>query len=70
MITNKPWARVELPADIFHVLPVNDLKDHEDGFSCWCRPRIERQVNGNTLVIHNSADGREFFEPQPVPAGH
>ena len=62
------WARIETPKDTYHVLPVGDIKDHEDGLMCWCKPVIERYDNGNSMVSHNAADGREFFE-QDV-AGH
>lgn len=62
------WARVETE-ETYHVLPVNDLKDHEDGLYCWCKPTVERFDNGNVMVSHNSADGREFFEQERLP-GH
>lgn len=40
-----------------HVLPINDLREHEESESCWCRPR--RDEEEPTVLIHNSADGRE-----------
>jgi hypothetical protein len=46
-----------------HVIPVNDLREHEeneDG-SCWCNPRIEQEENG-LVIIHNPLDGREILE--------
>lgn len=58
----KQWVRAELPNGIYHVLPYRDLKEHEDGERCWCKPKVERYNNGNTLIVHNSADGREFYE--------
>ncbi len=49
--------------DTWHVVPNNDLKPHtEVGVSCKCRPRVEVVENGNRVVVHNSYDGREFFE--------
>lgn len=48
-------------ADRFHVLPVNDLRDHEETAECWCNPRIAEH-----LVIHNSLDRREIFEDLAV----
>jgi hypothetical protein len=45
-----------------HVVPVNDRRSHDASFGCWCEPRIERD-----LVIHNSADRREFDEPPRKP---
>lgn len=44
-----------------HVMPVNDLREHEMSLSCWCRPR--RDVSQIEVVVHNSLDGRErIFE--------
>ena len=42
-----------------HVIPVDDLREHEETPDCWCRP-----VEGDTdeLWVHNSADGREEYE--------
>lgn len=50
-----------------HVLPINDLRQHEESRACWCRPRIEiveSFLPGPTsvLVVHHSADGRELVE--------
>ncbi len=47
----------------WHVYPVNDTKPHDTnhGALCKCQPVTEIYENGVT-VIHNSFDGREFFE--------
>lgn len=43
---------------MFHVIPLNDLKEHEEeGEDCWCHPEVR-----DDLIIHNSADGREWKE--------
>lgn len=42
-----------------HVIPVDDLIDHETSPECLCGPRSEQ--NG-MLFVHHSLDGREFFE--------
>jgi GAF domain-containing protein len=34
---------------------------HITGLRCWCEPVVKDEGVG-TLVIHNSADGREFYE--------
>lgn len=52
---------------MIHVLPINDLKEHEETTTCWCNPKVEFSdpETGEAhegLVIHNSADGREFVE--------
>lgn len=40
-----------------HVLPINDLKEHDKNKNCWCRPNVDGDV-----VVHNSMDGREKYE--------
>ena len=47
-----------------HVVPVNDLIQHQEIRQCPCRPDVEIQPNGNAVVVHHSADGREYFEPR------
>jgi len=47
--------------ETIHVMPTNDLKEHLCSSACQCAPRVEQVENG-ALVIHNSWDGREFFE--------
>jgi hypothetical protein len=60
------WGGDEAMSDI-HVTPLNDLRKHLDLRQCWCRPRIECGEYGDAVVVHNSADGREHFEPDHVP---
>ena len=56
---------------VYHVLPLNDLREHNEvtieidfglHSPCDCNPRLEDQPNGSWLVIHNSFDGREGVE--------
>ena len=47
---------------MIHILPVNDLKEHEELTTCECNPRIEILDNGEIMVVHNSYDGREYIE--------
>lgn len=61
------WARLEYPKDVWHVIPVDDLREHEE-LGCWCKPSVEQYENGNKLVSHNAADFREFDEA--VKEGH
>jgi hypothetical protein len=42
-----------------HIVPTDDLYEHELMPSCWCAPKIDP---GDFLAIHNSADNREAFE--------
>lgn len=71
MESNKQWARIHLGGvlEVFHVIPVNDLKEHEEGGSCWCSPVILHK-DGVPMYSHNSADGREFFEADAEGKGH
>lgn len=46
---------------VANVLPVNDLKEHIETPYCWCEPLIEYK-DGVKIIIHNSLDGREFYE--------
>jgi hypothetical protein len=39
-----------------HVVPVDDLREHSVS-GCWCRP-----TDDDGLTVHNSLDGREFYE--------
>jgi hypothetical protein len=42
-----------------HIVPTDDLYEHELMPTCWCVPKIDPV---DFLVIHNSADNREAFE--------
>ena len=44
-----------------HVMPVNDLREHEASLSCWCRPKPDDEFTPG-LYVHSSMDGREDFE--------
>ena len=44
-----------------HVLPINDLIEHEETSTCPCRPKVEME-NGEMIVIHNAMDNREIVE--------
>lgn len=50
-----------------HVLPVDDLIEHEASDTCICGPTTEAVFRDDGtngwLVTHNSLDGRERQEP-------
>lgn len=46
--------------DNLHVVPENDLREHEISERCWCRP--QRDDEAPNVIVHNSMDGREFYE--------
>lgn len=56
------------PIETWEVVPTHDLKEHVNLAQCWCKPRVENCENGSQIVVHNSADGREFYEQDA--AGH
>ena len=46
-----------------HVLPINDLREHEESRNCWCEPALHRE--GDTVIVtHRSADGPELVKQQ------
>lgn len=47
---------------IWHILPINDLKEHQEESTCECEPKSEILDSGDILIIHNSYDGREIIE--------
>jgi len=46
----------------WHILPLNDSKEHEELSTCDCLPKVEIAEGGDMLIIHNSYDGREIVE--------
>lgn len=42
-----------------YVLPVEDLRPHEEGAECWCGPTKDPDFN---LWLHHSMDRREEYE--------
>jgi len=47
-----------------HIYPTDDWIEHKlVGLDCICEPKIDWE---NSLVIHNSADGREIKEVMSV----
>lgn len=58
---SRKWRRINGNAmrDI-HIIPIDDLKEHEHSDQCWCRPA--RDSEENRVVVHNSLDGREQYE--------
>lgn len=56
----EPWAMVELlDSRASHVIPLGDLRDHDCGAECWCRPVQDEE---DLFWMHNAMDGREAFE--------
>lgn len=50
------WLIIE--TDSFpHVVPYQDLKEHDVDDICWCRP-----YEDDGVIVHNSMDKRERYE--------
>jgi hypothetical protein len=54
-------------ADI-HVTPLKDLVEHAETRDCPCHPRIlvDDVAEGDAVVVHHAADGRELIEEHGV----
>lgn len=50
-------------SDEAHVIPQDDMIEHEESEDCICMPGIEI-VNEAWLYVHHSLDGRELQEPE------
>lgn len=49
------------PGEIIHVVPINDLREHADSVSCWCKPtEMFDAATDGVIVVHNSMDRREY----------
>jgi hypothetical protein len=44
--------------DGWHVIPLNDLKEHECSADCWCEPTLDDEAEG-LVYVHHSLDSRE-----------
>lgn len=48
-----------------HVVPIDDIREHEMHEGCWCDPVEEDDVDPSvlgTVILHNAADDREKYE--------
>lgn len=48
------WIAQDNPLE---VTPVDDLRQHDSGAKCWCRPFMDGDV-----IVHNALDNREAYE--------
>ena len=46
--------------DQYHIIPLDDLREHEASVSCWCRPSSDDDEP--SVFVHHAMDGREQFE--------
>jgi hypothetical protein len=61
MIKDLDFGKI-LTMSIFHVIPINDDKEHTESSVCKCHPVAETLESGDILIVHNSFDGREYVE--------
>jgi hypothetical protein len=47
----------------FHVVPVNDLREHIANTDCWCKP-----YEDDGVWVHHSMDRREEYEEGRKPS--
>jgi hypothetical protein len=45
----------------WHLIPVDDLREHEDSVDCWCQPELLDDDYLDSVYLHASMDGREAF---------
>jgi hypothetical protein len=47
-----------------HIIPMDDLRDHEPSADCWCRPTLDDDFEdeGGDVYLHHALDGRELYE--------
>jgi len=50
--------------DTVEIVPLRDIREHFFGMKCWCQPR--RDEKDPSVIVHNSADGRELYEQRPA----
>ena len=48
-----------------HVVPLNDLREHEASRDCWCNPTEDEGWPG--VWVHHSMDRREEYEEGRKP---
>lgn len=46
----------------WHIIPLDDLRDHIDSEDCWCGPQEVDDECDEVVFVHNSMDGRERYE--------
>jgi len=46
---------------MLNVIPLNDLKEHDENSTCECCPNVWFE-KGKMIIVHNSFDKREEIE--------
>jgi len=43
----------------YHIIPLNDLREHDLSPKCWCHPTPDEE---HDFFQHHALDGREAYE--------
>jgi hypothetical protein len=66
-VSDKQWGLFETTKGraryVSHVIPLEDLKEHEESLICWCNPRSDVFSEHKVLYVHHALDKREHDEP-------
>lgn len=54
------WETIPIGTADIHVVPRDDLREHETNRQCWCHPN--EAPDCQDVVIHHSMDRREDYE--------
>ena len=54
------WEAIALPNGQRHVIPLDDLRPHDESPDCWCRPTED--FEGVGVMVHHALDRREQYE--------
>lgn len=49
----------DIPGEVMHIMPVDDLVGHERCKACICGPMIEHLGHRDFAAFHHALDGRE-----------
>jgi hypothetical protein len=42
---------LERLAELIHVVPLYDIKEHEESLTCWCCPKVSEE--SKLVIVHN-----------------
>lgn len=50
--------KLDLENRPYHLISIDDIKNHEDSVYCRCKPKFEEE-NNTLVIIHNTFDESE-----------
>jgi hypothetical protein len=57
------WIVIGTHPNEMHIVPFDDLIEHEETVDCICGPAVIYLDDGLKTITHSSLDGREQNEP-------